>query len=202
MGLNPRFAAARQAFQAALPALAVVGIAVVLGLGGTAFRDALSFDRSGIEDGELWRIVSGHFVHLGTSHMLLNGAGIILVWLLVGQEFILRQWALVTIVVIVGIGAGLWWMNPELQWYVGLSGLLHGWLAAGIVAALSKGRLDAGLLAALIVAKLVFEQWQGPIPGSAESAGGPVIVDAHLYGGIAGALAGLGLTRLARRTGL
>ena len=202
MGLNPRPAKAWRALRNALPALVIVGAAALLWLGGTELRDALSFDRPAIRSGEAWRLLSGHLVHLGTSHVLLNVAGVALVWLLVGKEFTVLEWALISVFVVVAIDAGLWWLNPELEWYVGLSGALHGWLAAGVVAGMVKRRQDAWLLAALIAAKLVFEQWQGPVPGSAESAGGPVIVDAHLYGAIAGAVAGFVLTRLNKRTGL
>lgn len=202
MGLNPRPAKAWRALRRALPALVIVGAAALLTLGGSEVRDALAFDRSDIRAGEAWRLLSGHFVHLGASHALLNVAGIALVWLLVGKEYTALQWALISIVVFAAIDAGLWWLNPQLEWYVGLSGALHGWLAAGVVAGLAKRRQDAWLLGGLVAAKLVFEQWQGPIPGSVESSGGPVIVDAHLYGAIAGAAAGFVLTRFGRRTGL
>ena len=202
MGLSPREARAWQAARQALPAFAVVGLCLVLWAGGDALRDALSFKRSGIAAGEAWRLLTGHLVHLGTSHMLLNTAGLVVVWLLVGRVYPARQWAMISVAVVVAIDAGLWWLNPRLEWYVGLSGVLHGWLAAGAVNLLIRGRSDGWLLVALVAAKLVFEQWQGPIPGSAESAGGPVIVDAHLYGGLAGAACGFVLTRFGARSGL
>jgi membrane associated rhomboid family serine protease len=89
------------------------------------------------------------------------------------------------------IDAGLWFVNPELQWYVGLSGLLHGILAAGIVVSLQKPQLELLALGLLLVAKLGWEQLYGPLPGSESSSGGPVVVAAHLYGAAGGGLAGL-----------
>ena len=43
----------------------------------------------------------------------------------------------------------------------------------------------------IFAAKLGWEQLAGPLPFTGETAGGPVIVDAHLYGAVGGALAAL-----------
>ena len=42
-------------------------------------------------------------------------------------------------------------------------------------------------LSVVLVGKLAWEQWQGALPLSGDM---PVVVDAHLYGAIGGALAG------------
>ena len=76
--------------------------------------------------------------------------------------------------------------NPELEWYVGLSGVLHGLLVAGIMANLAVGhRLEIVLLLA-VCGKIAWEQLYGPLPGSTEFAGGAVVVDAHFYGLLGG----------------
>ena len=202
MGLRQRSGDIKERLLAALPGVAIIIIAGLLVLGGDAAREALRFDRAGLLAGELWRLVTGHFVHLGPGHFLLNAAGVVLVALLVAGEYRPVEWIAISIAAIAGIGAGLWIFNPGLAWYVGLSGLLHGWLAAGIVGLLANRRPDGWPLAHQVGGKLLIEQWQGPLPGSAEASGGPVVVDAHLYGAMAGAVAALALTRLARRRGL
>jgi membrane associated rhomboid family serine protease len=83
---------------------------------------------------------------------------------------------------------GFWFLNPELYWYVGMSGLLHGLLVAGIVTRLSKIDAETAILLLLLVGKITWEQFSGPVPGSESTSGGPVIVDAHLYGALGGAL--------------
>lgn len=171
----------------ALPA-ACIFLAVLAEIFGDWSRQWLSYDRDAILAGQAWRLLSGHFVHLGQSHLLLNATGLLLVWLLVGTSAATGRWLLIAAASIIGIDAGLWLFAPLLDWYVGLSGLLHGLLAAGIVAELRGGRRDNWVLAGLVLAKLVYEQVSGPLPGSEVSAGGAVIVDAHLYGAIAGAL--------------
>jgi rhomboid family GlyGly-CTERM serine protease len=171
--------------------LAVACVAAVLAVFGDSSREWLSFDRSALRAGELWRLFSGHFVHLGPSHLLLNLAGLLLIWYLVGDSYTRRQWLFVAIVVILGVDAGLWVWEPNLTWYVGLSGLLHGLLAAGVVVQVRSGRPEIWILAAGLAAKLVYEQISGPLPGSEASSGGTVIVAAHVYGACGGVLAAL-----------
>ncbi len=159
--------------------------------GGDSVRELLRYERMAIDSGEYWRLASGHFVHLGTSHFLLNAAGLALVWFLTGRFLDWSQWVLAMVFAMVVIDLGLWHLNPSLQWYVGLSGVLHGLLATGIVAGLARERRELQLLAILLVVKIAWEQLVGPLPGSETSSGGPVVVDAHLYGIVAGGVAGL-----------
>ena len=171
----------------------VIGIAAVLAFTGESGREWLRYDRAAITDGEYWRLLSGHFVHLGASHFLLNVAGLLLIWYLVGTAFSLTHWLLIVAGTIAGVDLGFWYWSPGLTWYVGLSGCLHGLLAAGILNRLSTHTKEASVLGLLLVGKLAYEQFVGPLPGSQGSTGGMVIVDAHLYGAIAGAVLASGL---------
>ena len=172
----------------ALPGLIVI-VATLLALSGDWGREWLRFDRDAIAGGEFWRLASGHFVHLGFSHWVLNGAGLLLVWFLVGEFLRTTQWLLVTVASIVGMDIGFWLLQPQLEWYVGLSGLLHGYLFAGIVAGYRERKVEMAVLGTLVVAKLIYEYLVGPLPGSELSTGGPVITAAHLYGAISGSIA-------------
>jgi rhomboid family GlyGly-CTERM serine protease len=172
-------------------AVIVVAIGVViLGLIGDTARSLLAFDRAAIASGELWRLVSAHFVHLGTSHLVLNLFGLGLVWYLVGQVYSQAQWVVTWILSIFAVTAGLWFFAPELAWYVGLSGVLHGLLVAGILG-LAPKRVETWVLGLALLAKLGWEQLVGPLPGSESASGGNVIVDAHLFGTLGGLLAAI-----------
>lgn len=199
MGLMPGLRAGLRAFARGWAALVLGAAILALATLGGSLTDELRFERAAIAGGELWRLVSGHIVHLGMSHAVLNAAGLLLIAWLVGKEYTLRQWLFVSAVTLAAIDAGLWWLKPELEWYVGLSGVLHGWLAAGIVVQIRRRRSDALLLAVLLSGKLVFEAMFGALPGSAETAGGPVVTEAHLYGTAGGLLGGLLLSRFVRR---
>jgi len=169
--------------------IAAVSVALILALFADTGRTWLSFDRPAITAGEFWRLLSGHFVHLGVSHLILNAAGLLLIWTLIGTSFSRGQWLIVSLFIIFGIDLGFWFREPDLHWYVGLSGLLHGLLAAGVIGELKSGRIDIWILGAALIGKLGYEQLVGPLPGSEQSSGGTVIVAAHAYGAIAGAIA-------------
>ena len=176
-----------------LPGLAVL-IAVLLALTGDWGRELFRYDRLAISSGELWRLISGHFVHLGWSHFALNTVGLVLISFLVAARFSAIQWLLITLLIIVGIDLGFWILEPQLAWYVGLSGVLHGLLAAGVASGIRDGQSDSWIIGGLLVIKIIYEQLVGPVPGSEGTSGGDVVVAAHLYGAIAGALAGAGLS--------
>ena len=180
----------------------VVLVALALMLSGDSAREWLRFDRAGVAAGDAWRLLTGHFVHLGVTHTLLNLAGLVLVWILVGRAYTWRQWLWVMAGSMAAIDLGLWVGSPQLAWYVGLSGLLHGMLAAGIVAGLAHRNSEALILAVVVAGKLAWEQFAGPLPGSEVTSGGAVIVDAHLYGVIGGALVAAVLIRVWRNAAI
>ena len=169
----------------------VAAVAVLLQLGGKPVQEALAYERDAVASGQLWRLVTGHFVHLGWSHLLLNLLGLALVCWLVGHAFNWLRWLYIGLVILATMGAGFWFLYPVLDWYVGLSGLEHGLIAAGLLAGIVNRDREAMILACFVVAKLGWEQAVGPLPGSESTAGGAVIVDAHLYGAIGGVLGAL-----------
>jgi rhomboid family GlyGly-CTERM serine protease len=151
---------------------------------GDAGRLLLRYQRDAIVAGEWWRFVTGHLVHLGWAHLALNLVGLLLMWALFIPDYTPRQWLLITVASVAAIDAGFLLFNPELDWYVGLSGVLHGVMAAGTLAHLRRREPDAWILAVFLIGKLAYEQFIGVMPYSMKSAGGPVVVDAHLYGTI------------------
>jgi rhomboid family GlyGly-CTERM serine protease len=168
-----------------------IAISIVIMMTGEIGKEALRYDRVWIGQGEAWRFVSGHFAHLGWSHLALNSAGLLLVWFLIGGAYALRTWLLIVGVTLATMDLGFWFLNPELYWYVGMSGLLHGLLAAGVVTRLRNIDAETVILLLLLIAKISWEQFNGPVPGSESTSGGPVVVDAHLYGALGGILGAL-----------
>ena len=175
-----------------LPA-AIALICLAAMIFGDAAREAFRYDRSAIGGGEVFRLISGHFVHLGASHTVLNMVGLIIVWALTGRAFSIGRWLIVTALIIAIIDAGFWLLLPRLEWYVGLSGLLHGMLVAGAVGDIRRDRLQSVLILIVVAGKLIYEVVAGPLPGSSDAAGGPVLTESHLYGAIGGLLAGAAL---------
>jgi len=171
--------------------LGLTFIAVLLALGGDSVTELLRYHATEIKSGEIWRFITGNLVHLGWSHMLMNLLGLGLIWGLFWGCFSPWQWLIITVISGLAVSLGLFVLNPELIWYVGLSGVLHGLFVAGAVGGIRRGDRREAILLVAIVGKLIWEQSYGALPGSADMAGGPVVVDSHLYGAVGGAIAAL-----------
>lgn len=166
-------------------------IVLCLVLQSAGFDQSLRFDRAAIGAGNFWLLLTGNFVHLGTNHLLMNMAGFVLVIALVWTRFNWIEWVLITLFSSLVVGIGLYWLDKDVLWYVGFSGTLHGLIIAGTLADLRYYPKSAGVLLALVVGKLAWEQFAGALPGSESVAGGSVVVNSHLYGAIGGAVLGL-----------
>lgn len=148
--------------------------------------DSLRFDRELIAAGDWWLLLSANLVHLGWNHWLLNCAGLLLIYMLFGEDFSVAFWLALLVFDSIALALCLYWFKPDLYWYVGLSGSLHGLFAAGLYAEWRRSKGFALLLGGALLAKLIWEQLYGAMPGSAEAAGGPVVVEAHSYGALWG----------------
>lgn len=155
--------------------------------GGARLADLLRYSRSGLSSGEWWRLVSAHIAHLDARHALLNAAGLALLWALFARSFRPWQWVAALVLVIAVVDAGLWYLSPRVQWYVGASAVLHGVFASGAIAMIRSGERLGWIALIVFVVKLAWEQWQGPLP----LASGPVITLSHVYGALGGTVAGL-----------
>jgi rhomboid family GlyGly-CTERM serine protease len=167
-----------------LALLLVCLLLLLLTLSGEGGRELLRYERSALADGEWWRLLSAHLVHLDLRHALLNVVGLALVWALFARDYSPQAWLAIVLGTIAAIDAGLWLGDSTVQWYVGSSGALHGALAAGVLAHIRKGERHGWLLAGLLAAKLLYEQAVGALPFSGSDA---VVVHAHLYGVAGGA---------------
>ena len=161
--------------------LAACAVLALPEFGGDPVREALRYDRAGLAQGEWWRFVTGHFVHLDADHTLVNIFGLVLMWALFARDYSPLRWAAIYLAAMLAISAGLWLLRPDISWYVGASGALHGVMAAGTLAHLRRRDLDAWILAAFLVAKLAYEQFAGAMPFQDA---GTTVVAAHLFGAI------------------
>lgn len=180
-------------------ALALVLVAVQLL--GAAARETLPYDRAALlAGGEYARLVTAHFFHYDLAHLAWNLVGLALVAALFAREFDLRGWITILVAATVAVDLGFLVFEPQLDWYVGFSGVLHGLMAAGLCAWLWRTP-DAitGLVAGLFALKLGWEHVMGPLPFTASTLAVPVIHEAHTYGAIGGAVAALWILRRQRR---
>lgn len=158
--------------------------------------DALRYERGAVFGGQLWRLLTAHLVHGDAQHLLLNIIGTVLIAALFPRTYGIGQWLIILAVSALFIGTAFVAFEPELDWYVGASGVLHGALAAGAIAWWRTGQRGlAAALATILLIKLGWEQWRGALP---LATGLAVIVNAHAYGACGG-LVGSALVLCRRR---
>ena len=170
------------------PLLVVLLPCLLLACFGEAGRAALRYDRAAILHGELWRLVTGSFVHLGPGHLAEDMAGLVLLWLLFWEAWPGWRMPLLTLWGSLAVGLGLFLGDPGIGWYVGISGALDCLWAAGALELIRRRDRFGWPLMGFLLIKLAYEQLLGPLPFSVAGTGGAVIVDAHLYGALGGAL--------------
>lgn len=170
-------------------------------LPGASAREALRYERDAVlAGGEYLRLLTAHLCHYDLAHLGWNLAGLGLVaWLFV-REYSVREWLLVLLVSTVVIDAGFLLLEPQLEWYVGFSGVLQGLMAAGLLSWWQRQR-DAVtiVVTAVFAGKLAWEHAYGALPFTAGTLAVPVVHAAHSYGALGGAAAAAWISGRRRR---
>lgn len=166
--------------------LAVAGALVALAAVASLWPDPFRLDRVAVEAGELWRLVTGHLVHATWAHFAFDvGIGCLLLCLLPLRRSL---WLLPLFV-----GAVVLTLRPDLIWYDGLSGVLHGWTVLVALHVIQSGdRIEkgfAGLLLLGVAGKAVIEAGLGiSIFTGSFDMGDVTVYEAHLIGVLGGFL--------------
>lgn len=186
--------------------VAVLSLAAAFTLLGVLAQQVnhwLEYERIAIEGGQAWRLVTAHLTHLGLAHGVLNAAAWILLWR-IGRDVVSGiEWAWLLLCSAVAVDAGLYWLSPGIEWYVGASGMLHGAFSGMATLVLARGRrtLGSACLVALAI-KLVWEAVTGQGASLAVLDSAPVVTMAHLYGAVGGWMAAVILQSHAASRGL
>ena len=152
--------------------------------------DLFALTRGDVVNGEMWRLVTGHFVHFSRNHLLLNLGAVGLLLPLLPK---LSRWQFIWLLVVapVAISGLLLFTRPQLEMYGGLSGWLSGTFVFVAFMQLSgkswtKYVYLVGLM--LFAAKIVIEL--GTHNSLFITLGKGVVVEpaAHVIGAVTGAL--------------
>lgn len=129
------------------------------------------YERSALLAGEEWRMLSAHLVHMNGMHLLFNLAGLFLLCELLWLDLPVRHGAGLLLISAMGVSLMLWWLRPDLAWYAGMSGALHGlWAGCALAAclppqAMPVARVAPNVPAAASFAQAVRLQWlRYPMP--------------------------------------
>lgn len=161
----------------------IVGLSILcLVLHFLPFTELAEYQREKIQQQQWWRLVTGNLLHTNTYHLVMNIAGLWVIYLLHSMHYQIKGLMLLFAGLLFGEGLGLFWFYPDLLAYVGLSGVLHGLLAFGSVQDCLAGIKQGYLLLAGIVAKVVFEQTYGATQSLEALISARVSTESHLVG--------------------
>ena len=140
------------------------------------------FQQDWIQQAEFWRVITAHWIHFNWQHLLLNGIGLVLCVAIARPVWSVRRWIVYNGLLAIGISLLFTWLNPELDWYVGYSGVLFGVFLLAAIELFKTERIIALLLGIGICSKVALEQTSSLTVTTSDFIGVPVIIDAHLYG--------------------
>ena len=166
-------------FRVWLPVILWVLLMMVLQFIGP---DVLRYQTRAIHEGEVWRILSGHWVHANWIHFVLNMAGFFICRGLTGVSWTMAGWSWRIMTLGLGISLLFLLLNPNIGWYVGFSGVLFGLYVMSAVDAINRFRFISVTLLLLITAKMTIDLTSSGKMTSSELIGVPVLIESHLYG--------------------
>lgn len=148
----------------------------------------LAYYHTGIEQFEFWRLITATFCHTNLNHLIMNLVGLLIILSLFIQTF--KKIRLFPLIIFnsLFIGLSLFFLENDVRWYVGFSGVLHGLFSYGAIHDIHNKNKWGYLLGVGLIAKVAYEQFFGAEQSTIELIGASVLVNAHLYGLIAGVL--------------
>lgn len=182
--------------RAGLPWLtaAAVGLAMLLWLGFGPAPEALVFDRAAIASGEVWRLISGHWVHSDGAHALWDICALAIIGYLMEEQ---GRWRMLAAMLLgmLAVDVCVWFFMPALERYCGLSGMLNSLFVIGLAGLWWRYRHPVFLLAGPgLCLKLLLEIAGGQ--SLVVATAWPSVPLVHLAGSLAGLLAVAGFARL------
>ena len=155
---------------------------------GSAFTDFFVYQKQLLGQGEIWRLFTGHFLHTNIYHLLLNLAALIMLWLLHGRFYSTLNYTALFLLTALITSLGLYYFSPDLQQYVGLSGVLHGVFVFGALMDIRAKDKTGYLLFIGVWLKIAHEQIYGASTDISTLIAANVAIDAHLWGALGGLL--------------
>jgi rhomboid family GlyGly-CTERM serine protease len=145
------------------------------------FLSGLLFERDALDAGQLWRLISGQFIHLTLTHLILNIAGVMLIWLLFAEHTASWRYLWLLPLLALGSSTGMWLFAPQIANYVGFSGVLYGLFTWGALQDVMQRQPFARVLLFVIIAKASYEFIFSPLQFTPISAN-PLATAAHFFG--------------------
>ena len=168
-------------FKLLFPILVVLGLAQL-----TPVSDFFVWDRSLIQQGEIWRLITGNFTHTNLLHLMMNAAALT-VFCFIFKD-ILNPKKLWLLLFSISLLTGSFLLLSAMQSYVGLSGVLHGLFIWAAIEDIKQQRNTGWLLLIGVLAKIAWEQYFGASTSTISLINAKVATEAHLIGALSGGM--------------
>lgn len=143
----------------------------------------LRLDINAMQDQQIWRLISGHFLHTNLQHFLLNALAFLALWALHGQYYHPRKLFSFIMMACCFISGWLFFFD-DTQIYVGFSGVIHALLVWGALQDIQVKEKTGYLLLIGVAGKVLWEQIYGGSVQTAAMINADIAVNAHLAGAI------------------
>jgi rhomboid family GlyGly-CTERM serine protease len=171
-----------------LAPLVIVIVSTILALTEPLSSTWLAYDKHQLVDFQWWRLITGHLLHTNSMHLLLNLTGLTLLWALHGHYYRTPRYVMIFLLLCLGTSGGLYYLAPQMQWYVGLSGVLHGLFIVGAYFDIQNKLRSGWIMLIGVWLKVLHEQIYGASENVAQLISANVAIDAHLFGTVTGSL--------------
>jgi membrane associated rhomboid family serine protease len=91
-----------------------LGLLVLLWALGDGTKMLLRYERAAVFDGDWWRLVTGHLVHVDLRHTLLNVAGGIAMTALFFDTFSIKNWIVILVASLIACDVGFLLRDKDL----------------------------------------------------------------------------------------
>jgi rhomboid family GlyGly-CTERM serine protease len=153
---------------------------------GESVTQTLVYQRDLIVQGDYYRVFTAHLLHTNGAHLLLNLAALIMLWALHGRFYSIANYVAVFLFCSLTTSLGIFYYDPTLIEYVGLSGVLHGIFVFGALMDIRAKDKTGYLLLLGIILKISHEQIYGASSDVSDLIEASVAVNAHLCGAVGG----------------
>jgi len=144
----------------------------------------LEFSRSAIQNGEYYRLLTGNLMHSNHWHLLFNIAGLGMLTYLFYRLITNTHFVIFSTINAILVSVLMYYYSPTTQYYVGLSGYLHGLFVYCCLLEINKGMKGSWLLLLGVSLKIGYENIYGASHEMSELINVSIATDAHLFGAL------------------
>jgi len=167
-------------------ALTCIGFIIIAALlQATNGIEWASMGKTEVQNGEFWRVITGHLIHADWNHFAMNMIGLSLCVVVYRLDINARHW-IASFIVISLISSGFMFFTYfSYERYLGFSDVLHGWILVGALGIAHKEPKFSIMIFVLFWLKIIEENMQLPFFTS-YNVTGHVAKESHIYGAIGG----------------